>query len=547
MQSIEQKAYHILGKTEFRYLIRWTLKILDNCREYERLKESCIFILTRKSEILFDVMIDIVCSDELQNDIKAGQYGDELKDLNKDTIRELYLTKFIAEDSLFESVELLVDFYSKYKKLPRLIVVSEQLFHGRTLNSLILRLYECIEIQASKSGLDNTNKESILKEFKVKLNIEVYSRCDGVLLLIFEYGKENKLRVYKNKSMAEFMEFCLGVSRLIQVQQISRMPDTWAVQYRTNSNDGNHQNMIETFVEGYKQLAKVERLVENSQSDSYSEIISILSEHKILQVYTSDRSVSNTSMIQAYTILNKAQANKLLELLNKLNNYCSLGIERAKHSDAYNIKYAVLLLNAIKLSEYKNKLISGNIETDSLNLIQLNRHYSVLKCMKHNDFEDIQLDDKRDTLYTTYKTLEQLSRNKGLIEMCRQVGLYNADNYTDYTIDYSDIDLAIWKLAVKDEQQAYNRYSGGLALSNHTLAAWGDAYQAIRLKSEITKEIGGKADNNTKYLDDKFIQLITHYISLGYLESYYNFEHIDTGRNFNRAVGDKVDTMFKTS
>lgn len=547
MQSIEQKAYHILGKTEFRYLVRWTLKILDSCRKYERLKESCIFILTRKSEILFDVMIDIVCSDELQNDIKAGQYGDEFKDLNKDTIRELYLTKFIAEDSLFESVELLVDFYSKYKKLPRLIVVSEQLFHGRTLNSLILRLYECIEIQASKAGLDNTNKECILKEFKVKLNIEVYSRCDGVLLLIFEYGKENKLRVYKNKSMAEFMDFCLGVSRLIQVQQTSRMPDTWAIQYRTNSNDGNHQNMIETFVEGYKQSAKVERLVENSQSDSYSEIISIISEHKILQVYTSDRSVSNTSMVQAYTILNKAQANKLLELLNKLNNYCGLGIELAKHSDAYNIKYAMLLLNAIKLSEYKNKLISGNIETDSLNLIQLNRHYSVLKCMKHNDFDDVQLDDKRDTLYATYKALEQLSRNKSLIEICRQVGLYNTDSYKDYTIDYSDIDLAIWKLAVKDEQQAYNRYSGGLTLSNHTLAAWGDAYQAIRLKSEVTKGIGGKADNNPKYLDDKFIQLITHYISLGYLESYYNFEHIDTGRNFNRAVGDKVDTMFKTS
>lgn len=94
--------------------------------------------MTRKCETVFDLFL----KSEFIEDIEK-----ELGDLDKESIVRIYKNKFIVEDSLFESLDQLVKFYKSIGKLPKIIVISEQLFHGRTINSLVLRLIESMKIQ----------------------------------------------------------------------------------------------------------------------------------------------------------------------------------------------------------------------------------------------------------------------------------------------------------------------------------------------------------------------------------------------------------------
>ena len=94
--------------------------------------------MTRKCESVFDLFLE----SEFIEDIAK-----ELGNIDRESILSLYRSKFIVEDSLFESLNQLIMFYKSIGKLPKIIIISEQLFHGRTINSLILRLIESMKIQ----------------------------------------------------------------------------------------------------------------------------------------------------------------------------------------------------------------------------------------------------------------------------------------------------------------------------------------------------------------------------------------------------------------
>ena len=109
--------------------------------------------MTRKCETVFDLFL----KSEFIEDIEK-----ELGSCDRGSILSLYRTKFNVEDSLFESLNQLVNFYKSVGKLPKIIIISEQLFHGRTINSLVLRLIESMKIQCKKSELTDKERDEII-------------------------------------------------------------------------------------------------------------------------------------------------------------------------------------------------------------------------------------------------------------------------------------------------------------------------------------------------------------------------------------------------
>lgn len=518
MQDLKQCILRILGKTEYNDIIHWITELFNKCRKFEKLNEPYICVMTRKCEVILDLFVTKVLTE------------DELEDIDRGSIINLYKTKFMVEDSLFESINQLMKIYESVGKFPKIIVVSEQLFHGRTINSLILRFIECVDVQCRKLGFIDVERDRIIQELKRNLKVEIYNRCSGVLLLIYEYANNNKLNIYKESETSRFLTTCLRLQRSLQIQSISRLADTWCTVCNC---EFNQDKSIETLVNGYKQSNIVNRYSGDNNTEN---LINVVSCERILQ------DDNNRCLVSSQSILSNINSDKLLSLFDVFKSQYNLGIDNEDHSNAYKIKYVILLLNAINLSRTLNTL---GVEThkEDFNLQQLNRHYSRLDVCERCGFKDIQLTDMSDKLYEVYNIINKL-KDTELQQIYSQVYLHKADKKCKTLNDCELIDYVIQDLAMKDEQSAYNRYSSGLAFSDSTLAIWGQQYSLTGLQQEVSKrytQFEQLSDN------DKFIQTIMQYLSLGYLESYYDFERITTGSNKNRAVEQLASTMFKTS
>ena len=95
-------------------------------------------------------------------------------------------------------------------------------------------------------------------------------------------------------------------------------------------------------------------------------------------------------------------------MLKNLWSQYKLEINNTGCSDAYKIKYTILLLNAINLAKVLNTF-GVKVYKENLNLYQLNRHYSKLETCKRCGYEDIQLVDMSNKLYEVYNTISELA------------------------------------------------------------------------------------------------------------------------------------------
>lgn len=521
MRGLKQYTLHILGKTEYNDIIHWISGILNKCMTFENAKEPYIFVMTRKCETVLDLFLE----SEFIADIAK-----ELGDFDKESIIRLYKTKFIVEDSLFESLDQLVKFYKSIGKLPKIIIISEQLFHGRTINSLVLRLIESMKIQCRDQGFTDEERDKIIQELKINLKIEVYNKCSGVLLLIYKYAMNNKLNIYKESETSEFLTSYLRLQRSLQIQSISRLADTWCTVCNC---EFNQNRCIDTVINGYRQSSIVNRFLGDNATES---LINVVSCEQILQ------DSSNRRFVSSQSILSNVNSKRIIQLFKNLGSQYKLEINNTGCSDAYKIKYTILLLNAINLAKVLNTL-GVKVSKEDLNLQQLNRHYSKLETCERCGYKDIQLIDMSNKLYEVYNAISELTDSE-IFQIYSQINLHKTNENCRGLNNCELIDYVVSDLAVKDEQQAYNRYSTGLAFSNATLAVWGQQYSLYDLQQEVSKRYTQFEQLND---NDKFVQTIDHYLSLGYLERYYDFERITTGSNNNRAVENLVNTMFKTS
>lgn len=521
MKDLKQYTLHILGKTEYNDIIHWISGILNKCMAFENAKEPYIFVMTRKCETVFDLFL----KSEFIEDIAK-----ELEDFDKESIIRLCKTKFIVEDSLFESLDQLVKFYKSIGKLPKIIIISEQLFHGRTINSLILRLIESMKIQCRNQGFTDKERDEIIQKLKRNLKIEVYNKCSGVLLLIYEYAKDNKLNIYKESETSEFLTSCLRLQRSLQIQSISRLADTWCTVCNC---EFNQNRCIDTVINGYRQSSIINRFLGDNTTEN---LINVVSCEQILQ------DSSNRSLVSSQSILSNVNSKRIISLFENLGSQYKLEINNTGCSDAYKIKYTILLLNAINLAKVLNTL-GVKVYKEDLNLQQLNRHYSKLETCERYEYKDVQLIDISNKLYEVYNMISELTDSE-IFQIYSQINMRKTNENCRDLNNCELIDYVISDLAVKDEQQAYNRYSTGLAFSSLTLANWGQQYSLYDLQQEVSKRYNQFEQLND---NDKFIQTVDHYLSLGYLERYYDFERITTGSNNGRAVENSISTMFKTS
>lgn len=521
MRDLKQYTLHILGKTEYNDIIHLISGILDKCRTFDSAKEPYIFVMTRKCESVFDLFLE----SEFIEDIAK-----ELGDFDKESIIRIYKTKFIVEDSLFEQLDQLINLYKSIGKFPKTIIISEQLFHGRTINSLILRLIESMKIQCRNQEFTDEERDKIIQELKRNLKIEVYNKCSGVLLLIYEYARNNKLNIYKESDTSEFLTSYLRLQRSLQIQSISRLADTWCTVCNC---EFNQNRCIDTVINGYRQSSIINRFLGGNDTESF---INVVSYEQILQ------DSSNRILVSSQSILSNVNSKRIISLFENLGSQCKLEINNTGCSDAYKIKYTILLLNAINLVKVLNAL-GIKVYKENFNLQQLNRHYSKLETCERCGYKDMQLIDISNKLYEVYNTISELTDSE-IFQIYSQINLHKTSENCRGLDNCELIDCVISDLAVKDEQQAYNRYSTGITFSSLTLANWGQQYSLDDLQQEVSKrytQFKQLSDN------DKFIQTIGHYLSLGYLERYYDFERITTGSNNGRAVENSVNTMFKTS
>lgn len=387
-----------------------------------------------------------------------------------------------------------------------------------------------MNIQCKNQGFTDEERDKIIQELERNLRIEVYNKCSGVLLLIYKYAMNNKLNIYKESETSKFLTSYLRLQRSLQIQSISRLADTW---YTVCDCEFNQDKSIETVINGYRQSNIVSRYLGDSSTENF---INVVSCEQILQ------DSSNRRLVSSQSILSNINSKRIIQLFKNLGSQYKLEINNAGCSDAYKIRYITLFINAVNLTKVLNTL-GVKVYKENLNLYQLNRHYSRLGSCKRCGYEDIQLIDISSKLYEMYNAISELTDSE-IFQMYSQINLHRINESCKNLNNCELIDYVVSDLAMKDEQQAYNRYSTGLAFSDATLAAWGQQYSLYDLQQEVSKRYNRFEQLND---NDKFIQTIGHYLSLGYLERYYDFEGITTGRNNNRAVENSVSTMFKTS
>ena len=95
-------------------------------------------------------------------------------------------------------------------------------------------------------------------------------------------------------------------------------------------------------------------------------------------------------------------------MFRNLESQYKLEINNISCSDAYKIKYTILLLNAINLAKVLNTL-GVKVYKENLNLYQLDRHYSKLETCERCGYEDIQLVDMSNKLYEVYNAISELT------------------------------------------------------------------------------------------------------------------------------------------
>ena len=106
--------------------------------------------------------------------------------------------------------------------------------------------------------------------------------------------------------------------------------------------------------------------------------------------------------------MSNVNSKRIIQLFKNLGSQYKLGINNTGCSDAYKIKYTILLLNAINLAKVLNAL-GVKVYKENLNLYQLNRHYSKVETCERCGYEDIQLVDTSSKLYEVYNTISELT------------------------------------------------------------------------------------------------------------------------------------------
>jgi len=106
--------------------------------------------------------------------------------------------------------------------------------------------------------------------------------------------------------------------------------------------------------------------------------------------------------------LSNVNTKRIISLFKTLGSQYRLEINNTGYSDAYKIKYTILLLNAINLAKILNTL-GLKVYKENLNLYQLNRHYSKLETCERCGYKDIQLIDISNKLYEVYNVISELN------------------------------------------------------------------------------------------------------------------------------------------
>lgn len=226
-------ACWILGQGEFDEFASFLLRIFLICKTYrDKNLPILVVFITRRCHVLVEIFWKIFRSPwfrlELEKNKSFAAYKSLFEADCSDLIDEIYQNYLITDNNLLSMSHRLAQYYWENKDLPELLIVDELLIHGRAVNGILMdlerRLEAAYETLIAGSGAENDIKNQMAK----RLQLHIYAQNDEILLLLFRYAVDGRLRVFKKYSAAKWRELSLHFARLISASSVNNVAYSWS-------------------------------------------------------------------------------------------------------------------------------------------------------------------------------------------------------------------------------------------------------------------------------------------------------------------------------
>ena len=211
-EDIAAFAYRVMGKKQYQAFVLFLLSIYKKVVDYQQKGEQRPFFvvfLTRRCHILKEIFLEVLESATLQKQLQSKKI--DLSSVNLDPIwlttpqiNLIYREHFITDFNFLSMSRGFAEYYNLKGELPKFVVVDELLLHGRSMNRLLWSMENAVSeafIERRKkfflSEISEREvlcwKEEIRNAFVESVEISVFAKRKGTLLLFSRYAKEKKL------------------------------------------------------------------------------------------------------------------------------------------------------------------------------------------------------------------------------------------------------------------------------------------------------------------------------------------------------------------
>lgn len=246
-EDIAAFAYRVMGKKQYQAFVLFLLTIYKKVIDYQQeggQRPFFVIFLTRRCHILKEIFLEILESATLQKQLESKKI--DLSPVNLDPswfttsqINQIYREHFITDFNFLSMSRGIAEYYNLKGELPKFVVVDELLLHGRSINRLLWSMENAVSEafveRRKKTFLSGGSeqevlcwKEEIRNAFVESVEISVFAKRKGTLLLFSRYAREKKLSAVEYEGR-EWRSLSLHFAEIVAASCHNNVGFSWSL------------------------------------------------------------------------------------------------------------------------------------------------------------------------------------------------------------------------------------------------------------------------------------------------------------------------------
>lgn len=554
VHTFELLARQIMGKKEFIGIGLFFLSLLQQCEKYLQEKEDFVLVfITRRCHVLFQMYLEYfeavqkaLGSLTKTGPLAPGALGPFLfPSLILDA--KLTLQSFgsfnlnaikpycITDNNLISLAPALRGYFDSNLDFPQIMVADELLIHGRAFNAFLSKLEENVLSQEDEDD-PVWDREWMRSRLERRITPWVYAENDGVLFLFRRYMKRMKAEKVCDKNT--WRDISAKFARLIMTSAINNVSYSWSLRvpswdmsrnFSKNVFEGGSYAPFQHYVTNLQNVSQDTFIYLYPNEYDVRAICTIRTKESILPLISGKTGFAKTSrQFAPFITLDRVPPANHQALHEQIVHDISLdhGLEEAAELLTRGSGYRVgkitetnylwiaetneLILEYLLFRKFSDTVFAGtkwNIGRFAryVDFEPLSRNYSWIKTdsLVDVEWEFTDAEPGLKALWSWAPPEDQLERYLDIL-LEGVPSVWDGDVFTCLSPHRRGLqkipDVAPVSLAVQDaiaeigyeaEQNAYELFSGGVSLSERSLANWGDQYSITDILRKCDRELDG--------------------------------------------------------